>query len=290
LNGKIADFRFYNRNLSAVESGYLYNYGISNARNTALVTTTNVNYSNAVTNYTSFISSAYSTNISTKSVTINFYGSFTSVTLTRNGTILTKNATSPFIDTNNLLPNVTYNYTLIPYNVNGFAGNTISINATLLILGTGYNIVNPNNLELYYPFEIFGELVSVGNYASGKAIYDASMSVPSLISGNNYIVGNTALTTNGSNSQYVTLRNITTGSIGLTFSFWVKIAQDISGFNIIDPTGLILYYTFDASSVIANQVGTRLANYAYDDIPIYDASINGNMIDTVNAKIRLRLA
>ena len=87
-----------------------------------------------------------------------------------------------------------------------------------------------SNLQLYYRFDavsVSGSSSSVGNIASGAAVYDAALY-------NGATVSNNQLLLSAAKSQYMSISPFTTGSAGLTFATWWRSTYTGSWSRIFD--------------------------------------------------------
>jgi hypothetical protein len=200
--GFIDDFRLYNRTLNSDEFYALYTFNTFN------------------TNTYNSINGAYSTTITTNSVSMYFYGSYNFATITRNGTILTTNATSPYTDISGLIAGTNYQYSITGYDLYGNPSNNVQqLNLYTQTVGSFYNIVDASGLINYYPFDTLTyNNTQLYNYSTGVGINDASLSQIGIINTNASIMANGALSL--SRSNYVSLPNINLGNNGSTISLW----------------------------------------------------------------------
>jgi hypothetical protein len=83
-----------------------------------------------------------------------------------------------------------------------------------LSLSSSISRAPSSDLQLYYRFDsVSGS--SVGNIASGSAVYDAMLQ-------NGATISNNQLVLSAAKSQYMSIDAFTTGTAGLTFATWWK--------------------------------------------------------------------
>ena len=142
------------------------------------------------------ISSVSVTNETASQVSFLFSGNYTSLSITRDGTTIATNITgTTYTDSSGLTASILYTYIIIPYNLNGVAGTTISINVTLPNITT-FGIYGATDTEIV--------LILSGNYTNVDIYRDASL-IATQITGTIYT--DTGLSPNTSYTYFITSYN-----------------------------------------------------------------------------------
>ena len=103
---------------------------------------------------------------------------------------------------------------------------TLVISSASNYLSSKYSQAPSNGLQLYYRFDsVSGR--SVGNFASGSVVYDASLENGATVNNNQLVLSNTS-------SQYMKINSFTTGTTGLTFATWWRSDNSGSWSRIMD--------------------------------------------------------
>lgn len=221
FNGKLDDFRFYNRILTTPEISVLYNYNYS----TNTITPVNSGLINTTVSYTN-------------GVRLDLYGTFSGVSITRTPAFsggsaiqvsaanLTSfdNLTWSYYDTT-ALQGITYSYSITPYVTTTYGSATAvgSVYTSTLLNGL-FNTLNSGSLPIANTFNSYPQLaywtvVNGSNpyyLCAGTNVNTYTGTLPSSVT--YYLDLYTAPGTSSSLSQYVTFNYFTEKSSSSTFS------------------------------------------------------------------------
>jgi hypothetical protein len=146
-----------------------------------------------------------------------------------------------------------------------------SVNSYAFSFNNSFALNNDPYLQIYYKFNVGDSNgTSLFNYASNS--YDATLNGGATISSSNAKVGTGALQLTASNLQYVEVNTFTTGTNGMSFSFWFKSNNSGAWARIFDfgdgPSSNNIDFT-------VNSNGTNKPGFE-----VYNSGAYGQTVDT----------
>ena len=140
-------------------------------------------------------------------------------------------------------------------------GHQVSIQNNIYVypIGYQYNVINTNELFLYYPFDNNSQNeTSVGNYATGTAVFDTTIK-----SGSN--LNNDTFENNGQSNGGLQINRVipVSSSSGLSYAFWINIKQfNNYGFIFTISNGNNRYVLTNEKSTNNLRISSFLTGYA----------------------------
>ena len=195
------------------------------------------------------VTSISATSPTTTSIVLTYggSGSYTNVSITRNGTPIATNITgTTFTDSSGLTPHTSYTYNIIPYNSDNIIGPSVSITKYTLPTLTSLTVTSKTASQVVLAYD--GSYTNVSITRNGTAISTATN-----ITGITFT--DTGLTTNTSYTYVVTPNNLS-GS-GATLSITQLTLGNITSFSIPSATVTTTTEKLDYSGNYTNVSITR---------------------------------